>query len=368
MIPWLETVLPWLANLHLASSGARTAAAALTALAVVLACGSPWIRLLRGRSILERPERGDSERLDKLHASKKHTPTLGGVLWFSGTVLATVLWARLDDPAVTALLLCVGALAAIGFADDWKKLRTGKGISARWKFRCQILASCLVGAYVYAHPLVVTLPDGTVAESSALFLPFSRGYFLPLGMGCIAWTAAVITSTSNAVNLTDGLDGLAAGSSLIVAAAYTVLALAAGSAAAGAHLQLPHVAGAAEVAVFLGALLGGGLGFLWFNRHPARIFMGDTGSLPLGGTLGLSAVLVKQELLLLIVGGVLVAEAMSVVLQVLSFKLRRKRIFLIAPLHHHFQFKGWPERKITRRFWLAGAVLALGVLAGLIGS
>jgi phospho-N-acetylmuramoyl-pentapeptide-transferase len=192
-----------------------------------------------------------------------------------------------------------------------------------------------------------------------LYFPFVKGLYLPLGPLYVLLVVLVTTGASNAVNLTDGLDGLATGCSLLVGVAFVGVAFLAGHGEASSFLQVPHVEGAQEVAVFSAALVGAGLGFLWFNCHPAQIFMGDTGALALGGALGLTAVLCKQEILLCLVGGVLVAEAGSVILQVLSFKLRRKRIFLIAPLHHHYQFKGWPETKVTVRFWIAGALLAL---------
>jgi len=337
----------------------RAGIALLTSFVLTLAAGEWFLRFLARRRILEHTERGDSERLDVLHASKKHTPTLGGLVFMGAVLCSALLWTRPGDRLVLLLAAYTAALGALGLADDLKKLRTKKGIKARVKFRVQVAVSILAGAYLYFFPLQVHDGAGSTGLGTGFSFTLLGGGVLALGPLYIALVAFVTTSASNAVNLTDGLDGLATGCSLLVAAALTVVAMAVGQAETSAQLQTLHVEGAHEVAVFLGALLGGGLGFLWFNCHPARIFMGDTGALSLGGALGLAAVLLKQELFLVIVGGVLVAETLSVILQVGSFKLRKKRIFLIAPLHHHFQFKGWPETKVTLRFWLAGALFAL---------
>jgi phospho-N-acetylmuramoyl-pentapeptide-transferase len=337
----------------------RAILAAASAFVLVIALGRWFIRYLTSRRVLEQTQRGDSQHLDALHASKSSTPTLGGVVWFACVVVSTLLWAHPGERLVLLLVAYLLGLAAVGFADDFKKLRTKKGISARVKFRLQVALSLLAGAYLYAFPLEVTHATVTTGAATSLFFPFFKDLHVPLGLLYVPFVAFVMAGASNAVNLTDGLDGLAAGCSLLVVSALAVVAVAVGHASSSAALHVPHVEGGLEVAVFLGALLGGGLGFLWFNCHPARIFMGDTGALPLGGCIGLAAVLLKQELLLVIVGGVLVAEALSVILQVASFKLTRKRIFLIAPLHHHFQFKGWPETTITTRFWIAGTILAI---------
>lgn len=336
-----------------------TAAAAGTAFLLVLASGRPLIRLLAGRKILDRSEKGDSDRLDALHTAKSATPTLGGVLLLGAAVGSTLFWANLREPALLLLLGCVLALGVVGFVDDLRKLRTKKGLTARVKFRLQLLIGLLAGVCLYLWPIGArATPEGVELGTALSFPPFWRGS-LELGPFHVIFVALVMTGASNAVNITDGLDGLAAGTSLLVAGALLVVSIVVGSADLSAAFAVPHVPAAGAITVFLGALVGGGLGFLWFNCHPAQIFMGDTGALALGGALGLAAVLLKQELLLVLVGGVLVVEALSVILQVASFKLRRKRIFLIAPLHHHFQFKGWPETKVTARFWIAGAVLAL---------
>lgn len=340
----------------------RVGAALLTALLLTLVVGEWFIRFLARRRVLEHTERGDSAQLDAMHASKKSTPTLGGLVLFGAVLASALLWMEPGSRLGLLLVAYASLLAFLGLADDLSKLRTKKGLKARTKFRLQVFVSILVGAYLYWFPLAVE--DGSGAANLGTSISFASlgGGSLALGPFFILFVALVTTGASNAVNLTDGLDGLATGCSLLVTAALVVVALAVGHAETSAHFHILHVAGAHDVAVFLGALLGGGLGFLWFNCHPARIFMGDTGALPLGGALGLAAVLIKQEVFLVLAGAVLVVETLSVILQVGSYKLRKKRIFLIAPLHHHFQFKGWSETKVTMRFWLAGAVAALAAL------
>ena len=340
----------------------RIVLAAITSLAFTLVLGSWFIRFLLRRDLLERSEKGDSVRLDKLHASKSRTPTLGGVVLIGCTMVSTVLWTRWGDPLVLLILLFVLLLGLLGFADDFTKLRTRKGISAKSKFFAQVTLSLGVGLYLYFIPLDVRHDSIVSNGGTSIFFTLLGGGALHLGVFFVALVVVVTTGASNAVNLTDGLDGLATGTCLLVATAFALVAYVVGQPELSAQLGVPHVAGTMELTVFLGALIGGGFGFLWFNCHPARIFMGDTGALPLGGALGLVAILLKQETLLILVGGVLVAEAGSVILQVTSYRLRKKRIFLCAPLHHHFQFKGWPETKVTARFWLAGAVFALASL------
>jgi len=340
----------------------RALGAGLTSMALVLVAGRWFIDSLRRWQVLERSQRGDSERLDLLHAGKSSTPTMGGILVCGSVALSTAAWARLHDRLVLLLLGYLLALGLLGFVDDLTKLRRRKGLSARAKLAVEVLISLALGVYLYFDP-----PQVSSSASTALFLPFFKHLCLDLGPAYVLLVICVTTGSANAVNLADGLDGLAAGLSLLVAAALLALACICGLEGSGsATSSIAGVKESGEVAVFLGALLGAGLGFLWFNCHPAEIFLGDTGALPLGGSLGLAAVLLKQEAMLLLVGGVLVAETLSVMLQVLSFKLRGKRIFLIAPLHHHFQFKGWPETKVTLRFWLAGALFALCSLLALV--
>ena len=344
----------------LGEARARAALAALTAFAVVLAAGRWLIPFLRAKQFLETSEKGDSSRLDELHAHKRNTPTLGGLLILLGTVAGTLPWARWGDRLVLLLLAYTLSLGVLGLLDDLTKLRTGrKGLSARRKLAAQLVLSAAAASYLFAFPVEAARPPADGPIGTALWIPLSGGVLCDLGWLFPAFAVLVCVATSNAVNLTDGLDGLAAGSSVIVGLALAAPALVVGGGAPGGM----GVAGGLEVAVFLCALAGAGLAFLWFNCHPARVFMGDTGALALGGALGLAAVVLKEEFLLLFAGGVLVAETLSVLLQVASFKLFRKRVFLIAPLHHHFQFKGWPETRITTRFWIAGAVLAVAGVA-----
>lgn len=346
----------------------RVLLAAGCAFVIALIIGPVVIRVLQRRQVLDRVEKGDSARLDRMSAHKASTPTLGGVILFGAAVSSTCLWARLDERLVLVSLGFVVGLGLLGLADDLTKLRTGrKGLSARRKMLAQLALSSAVALYLYSEPLAVRVAGDASAGDAGLglFLPFHRDACLALGPLFIPLVVLVTTGTSNAVNLTDGLDGLAAGCSVLVAASFVVIALFAGQEVSTGHLLIPQVEGLGEIAVFLGALIGGGIGFLWFNCYPAQIFMGDTGALPLGGALGLVAVLSKQELLLVLVGGVLVAEALSVILQVGAYRIWRRRIFLIAPLHHHFQFKGLSETQITVRFWIAGALLAVCSLATL---
>ena len=342
------------------SPGLRAALAGASAFLFVLFFGRWFIPWLQAKQFLDVSRKGDSAHLDDLHAHKSRTPTLGGIVWFAGVLGAVLLWARLDSTATLLLSGYVLALAVLGFFDDFKKLRTRrKGIRGKTKLFWQILLAALIGIHLFVAPPEVRFPGVSGNATNFLFLPIGEGIAIPLGAGFILLVILVTTGSSNAVNLTDGLDGLATGCSLIVGGTFTALALLAGDESASLALHIPYVAEGSEVAVFLSALVGGGFGFLWFNCHPAQIFMGDTGSLPLGGALGLAAVLCRQEILLFLAGGVLVAEAASVMLQVGYFKLTTKRIFLCAPLHHHFQFKGWSETKVTVRFWIVGTLLAI---------
>ncbi len=332
----------------------RDLGACITAYLAALLFGRWFIRHQLERRYLERADKGDSQYLLELHSSKKHTPTMGGfILWF-GWLVAALLW---GDPGSRFIWLSIATalvLGAVGFADDFVKLKDPKrpGISARAKLAFQLVWGLAVGTYLYFQPL---LEDPGAARS--LYFPLLSGWYMPLGLLFIPLVSLVVTSSSNAVNLTDGLDGLAMGCSILAAMVLVVVAWFSVDPETSAGLRVPFVPGIEEVSVLAAGLVGAGLGFLWFNCHPAQIFMGDTGSLPLGGLLGLMAVLTKQELLFALAGGVFVIEALSVILQVASFKLRRKRIFLIAPLHHHYQFKGWSETKVTVRFWILAMIL-----------
>jgi phospho-N-acetylmuramoyl-pentapeptide-transferase len=350
----------WLAGLGLEALPEillRAGLAAATALVASLILGRFFIRFQLRRRILERADKTDSARLAELHRSKTRTPTMGGVFFLGGMLLAWALWCDLRSPFVWGLAAAAAGLGALGFADDLIKLHCPgrKGLSARTKLRVQIALGLGLGLLHFLLPA-----GGGSAMPPGLRLPL-LGLTLPLGLGFIAWCALAVTASSNAVNLTDGIDGLAMGCAALAAVPLAALAalsgIAGGGAAAGEGL-VAAIPGAEEVAVALAALVGSGLGFLWYNCHPARVFMGDTGALPLGGVLGLSAVLIRQEILFAIAGGVFLVEALSVMLQVGSFKLRGKRIFLIAPLHHHFQFRGWRETRVTAAFWCAAAILA----------
>lgn len=304
------------------------------------------------------PIKSDSSEVRRLHESKQATPTMGGLFIVAGLAGALVAFGDLASPQLQAALVAAVGLAAVGAADDLVKLRRrANGISARAKLAGQILVCSAAATLLYRH--YAGLPGGLMFQVPLIGAEFSLGaWFIP-------WAVVVMVGTSNAVNLTDGLDGLAGGSLVFATAAMTAAAYAAGHAELAEYLHVPRIAGAGELAVLGAAMIGGVLGFLWFNCHPAQVFMGDTGSLPLGGLLGLLAIAARQELLLVVVGGVFVAEALSVILQVGWYKWTRRRIFLCAPLHHHFQFQGWPETRIVTRFWIASALCALVGLAAL---
>lgn len=336
----------------------RAAGAMATALLIVIVMGPRFIRYLHSRRIHEDVTKPNSSELHKLSHGKRGTPTMGGLLILAGLTGSTLLWAMPTNGYVWLTLAVVLALGALGFHDDTVKLTHPKsqGLSIRQKLLWQtaIAGAAALALYFSSEPQwrdVLTVPFLTpqvfTLSLGALFIPFA---------------ALVIVSAANAVNLTDGMDGLATGCSLIVTLTYAALAYLAGHVHFAAHLQIPFIPGSEELVVVCGAAIGALLGFLWFNAHPAQVFMGDTGSLPLGGLIAMVALVIKQELLLVLVGGIFVMEALSVLLQVSSFKLRRKRIFRIAPLHHHFQFAGWAEPKIVTRFWIVQIFLALAAV------
>jgi len=330
----------------------RGLAAALTALLISFIVGPPLIRRLRKLHIAQ-PIRSDGPAT---HMEKAGTPTMGGTLILASLILATLLLADLSERYVWVVLLVTVGFGVIGFADDFLKLRFGnsKGLSGRAKLRWQFAVGLSAGACLYASGF-----DSTV------YFPFAKTLHFDLGPGYVLFAALVMVGTSNAVNLTDGLDGLAIGPVMSTAFTYGIFAYVAGNARLSHYLQIPYVAGVGEVSIFCAALLCAGLGFLWFNAYPAKMFMGDVGSLGLGGALGIVALLTKQELVLPVAGGVFVAEAISVILQVGSFKMRRKRIFRMAPLHHHFEEKGMPEPLIIVRFWIVSVICTLAALSTL---
>src|SRR5262245_55352264 len=337
----------------------RAALAGIVAFGACILLGPRVIGWLRARKVGERIEKDDSKKLDALMQGKSGTPTMGGVFIVAAILASVSLFADLTNPVILVLLFTLFSLGALGATDDYLKL-SGKrkgGMRMKTKFLLQMAISVAVGAFLH---MALVRTDGHLA--SRIYIPFCGS--VNLGHLLYPWfVMMVIVATTNAVNITDGLDGLAGGCLGISTFAYALIAYVISRVDYSRYLGLPYVSGSAEVAVFCSAMLGATLGFLWFNSHPAQVFMGDSGSLPLGGALGVVACATKQELLLFLVGGVFVIEAGSSLLQILSFKATGRRIFLIAPLHHHFQFQGLHESKITLRFWIVAAVLAVSSLA-----
>ena len=340
----------------------RAVGAALTALLICVVFG-PWLirRLIEMK--FQQPIRGEDDlrELAKVHGVKASCPTMGGILIIWAVVDAILLWARPTNQLVLICLVTLIWLGGVGFLDDWAKVQEKKsaGMRAKTKFLFQIGLGLFVGALLLTDPVL-----GLTAKK--LIVPFVKGPLIAnMGWWTLLVVVAVIVGSSNAVNLTDGLDGLATGCTLTVALTYAVMCYVAGNFKFASYLQVAFVPGAGELTVVCAALIGASLGFLWFNCHPAEVFMGDTGSLAVGGLIGAIAVMIKQELVLVIVGGIFVMEALSVILQVASFKLRGKRIFAMAPLHHHFELRGWSETKVTTRFWVISVIFALLGLATL---
>jgi len=327
----------------------------LTALLVSFLIGPSMIRWL-GRYQIGQPIREDGPQS---HLSKAGTPTMGGALILVAVVLATLLWANLGNRYVWVALLTTLAFGAIGWVDDYRKLvlRNSRGLPARWKYFWQSAVALAVAGYLY-------LSANQPAETQ-LIVPFFKTVVIDLGPWYVLLSYFVVVGSSNAVNLTDGLDGLAILPTVMVAAALGVFAYATGHVKFAEYLGIPFVREAGELVVFTGAIVGAGLGFLWFNTYPAMVFMGDVGALALGAALGIVAVLVRQELVFFVMGGVFVIETLSVILQVVSFRLTGRRIFRMAPLHHHFELKGWPEPRVIVRFWIITVILVLIGLATL---
>jgi phospho-N-acetylmuramoyl-pentapeptide-transferase len=333
----------------------RTILAALSALAVSLAFGPIFIRWLTARK-LGQPIR---EVGPQTHFDKAGTPTMGGALILISVVIATLLWADPGNRYVWTVLFVTVAFGLIGFVDDFRKLlhNDSRGLSAAAKYGLQSIAALAAGAFLY---LSADVPGATT-----LLLPFFKDVMVPLGVGFVVLTYFVIVGSSNAVNLTDGLDGLAIVPAVMVAIGLGIFAYAAGNAIFADYLGYPFIPGAGEVAIICAALAGAGLGFLWFNTYPAQVFMGDVGALSVGAALGVIAVIVRQELVFMLMAGIFVLETVSVMLQVASYKLTGRRIFRMAPLHHHFELKGWPEPKVIVRFWIVAVMLVLIGLATL---
>lgn len=332
----------------------RSIAGAVTAFIIVLILGQVFIRLMRYYQI------GQVVRDDgpATHLAKQGVPTMGGLLILTAITIGTLLWARLDNSLVWLGLFVTLFYGSIGAIDDLRKIRknNSKGLSARWKLILQILGASVVGMFIYLHP----------GFDGHLSLPFLKNIRPDLSWFYVIFAIIVIVGASNAVNLTDGLDGLAAGPTVVTSAVYLVFSYLAGHVVLAEYLQIPYVAGSGELAIFCGTIFGACLGFLWFNAYPAQMFMGDVGSLAIGGALGSIAIIIKQEFLLAIVGGVFVMEALSVIMQVGYFKMTNgKRIFLMAPFHHHFEKKGWHEPKVVVRFWIVSIILGLVAIATL---
>jgi len=328
----------------------RAAGATVTALLLSLLLGPWFIRTLRRLSV------GQNIRDvgPQSHQVKAGTPTMGGLLILLALLAPTLLWARLNNAYVWLVMGVTLAFGAIGFADDYLKVRRHRnlGLTARAKFLLQVGVAALGGAVLLSLPSPFDYP-------STLAFPFFKSLVLHLGLLYVPFVALVLTGSSNAVNLTDGLDGLAIGATLVAAATYAIFTYVAGNRVVADYLQVTPVSGVGEVTVFCGALVGASLGFLWFNCHPAEVFMGDVGSLAIGAAIGMVAILAKQEILLILVGGLFVVEAVSVILQVGSFKLTGRRVLRMAPLHHHFELAGWAEPKIIVRFWILAVLFAL---------
>jgi phospho-N-acetylmuramoyl-pentapeptide-transferase len=334
----------------------RTAMAAVTALAVALTLGPAMIRLLKRYQIAQ----SIRQEGPKTHLVKAGVPTMGGLLILLAVVSATLLWMDLSNRFVWIALGSLAGLGAVGFADDWVKVtkRRSLGLTGRGKLVPQFLMALAVG-------WAITHWASHGAFSTVITFPFLKKLLIPLGILYIPFVALVVVGSSNAVNLTDGLDGLAIGAVGIAAGTYAVLAYVTGNFVAARYLQIPFIPQSGELAVFCGALVGASLGFLWFNCHPAEVIMGDVGALSLGAAIAAVAVMTKQEVLLAIVGGLFVLEALSVIIQVASFKTTGRRVFKMAPLHHHFELLGWAESRVIIRFWILAilfAVLALSTL------
>ncbi len=327
----------------------RVILAALTAFLISILFGTRMITLLQTKQM------GQFVRDDgpQSHLVKQGTPTMGGVLILLAIGVSTLLWCNLTNVYVWICIFVTGGFGYVGFIDDYRKLikKDPNGLRAKEKYALQSFVAIVAAFWLNA------IADSEVERS--LVFPIFKDWIIPMGLWIIPWIFIVLTGASNAVNLTDGLDGLAILPTVLVAAGLGVYAYAAGHHSFATYLQIPFIKGSGEMAIICGAVAGAGLGFLWFNAHPALVFMGDVGALALGGLLGIVAVVIRQEIVLAIMGGIFVLETVSVALQVISFKLTGKRIFRMAPIHHHFELKGWPESRVTVRFWIITVVLVL---------
>jgi phospho-N-acetylmuramoyl-pentapeptide-transferase len=327
----------------------RAGGAFLTSFLLVLLTGNWFIRTMQRKQIKQKINMYGFEHLQNLHRHKEGTPTMGGLL-IVGSVLVTLLfWGNWQNRLFIYSLLVFVELGILGLYDDYLKMERGQGLSRMKKFSVQALIGLLAGMFIFIDPDL----------SPSLVIPFFKDLCFYLGLGYILWTAFVVSASSNAVNFSDGLDGLAGGCIVSMSVVFAVLSYVCGNLLFSHYLFIPYVRGAGELAVLCAALAGSTLGFLWFNCYPAQIFMGDVGSLAIGGTLGMVAVLIKKEFLFVIAGGVFVLEAFSVVLQILSVKLGKKKLFRAAPIHHHYQLSGIAESKIVIRFWIVAVILSV---------
>ncbi|MDB2683208.1 phospho-N-acetylmuramoyl-pentapeptide-transferase [Alphaproteobacteria bacterium] len=328
----------------------RTGGAIMTALIICFIIAPPMIRWLKSKQGKGQPIRDDGP---ETHFKKAGTPTMGGLMILISVTLSTILWADLSNPFIWYTLMIMMGYGLIGFGDDYLKLtkRNTKGLSGKLK-----IAGQLFFGGIMAFGVMHLLPEGLATH---ITIPFFKDLNVPIGMLFPVWAIVVVIGSSNAVNLTDGLDGLAIVPVAIAAACFGIIAYMTGNFKFAEYLQIAYVPGTGELAILCGALIGGAMGFLWYNAPPAMIFMGDTGSLAMGGVLGGMAVMTKHELVLVIIGGLFVLETLSVIIQVVSFKLTGKRVFAMAPIHHHFEKKGWSEPTIVIRFWIIAVILAL---------
>ena len=333
----------------------RAILSTLTALLIAIIIGPKMIKWLQRMQI------GQTVRDDgpESHLSKSGTPTMGGLLILAAIITSVLLWADLTNKYVLVTLSVVVGYGIIGFVDDYRKVvrKDAKGLIARWKYFWQSVIALGVAFYLSS--------TATMTEETSLLVPFFKDVMPQLGLMYLVMVYFALVGTSNAVNLTDGLDGLAIVPTILVAGAFAIFAYVTGNINFAGYLNIPHIPMTSELVIVCTAIVGAGLGFLWFNTYPAQVFMGDVGSLALGGTLGILAVLVRQELVLVIMGGVFVMETVSVILQVGSYKLRGQRIFRMAPIHHHYELKGWPEPRVIVRFWIISLILVLVGLATL---
>lgn len=331
----------------------RTFGAAMTSVLFCMLLG-PWFIAFMQKKQMKQVVRDDGPQS---HLSKKGTPTMGGTLILAGVALPTLLWADLSNQNVWIALLLTLSYGAIGFIDDYKKViqKNSKGLSGRYKLIGQVFFAAIAAYFIFKDTSV----------TNELRFPFFKDLALDLGVFFIPFVILVIVGSSNAVNLTDGLDGLAVGPTITTSVTFLVLAYCAGHSQISNYLQIPHIPGAGELSIFLATVAASCLGFLWYNTYPAQVFMGDVGALALGGALGVVAVITKNEILLALCGLIFVVEALSVMIQVASFKMTGKRVFKMAPIHHHFELKGWPEPKVVVRFWILSILLAIATLSTL---